>query len=345
MDKRVVFAVAGSGKTSSIIDRVNEDSRCLIITYTDNNTRHLKNRIIQKHGKIPEGVRVYSYFTFLYSFCYRPLCGYEIITKGINFNYPLPQYAQRTRKNTRQHYIDNNDRLFSSRMAKFLIEFGHTQEVMQRIEKFFDLVCVDEVQDFAANDFNFICKLANTNIEMQLVGDFYQHTFDTSRDGNTQNGLHNCFDKYCKKLANAGFSIDLESLSHSHRCSPAVCSFVEERLGIEIQSHREDEVEVHLVVDDQEIEKIYSDDSIVKLFYQKSDSYPGNVENWGNTKGLDHYHNVCVALNPTTLKAFESGKLSELPPNTKNKLYVACTRAKGDLYFIPEKSLKKYKRQ
>lgn len=345
MDKRVVFAVAGSGKTSSIIDRVNNDSRCLIITYTDNNTRHLKNRIIQKFGQIPEGVRVYSYFTFLYSFCYRPLCGYEVKTKGINFNYPLPQYAQRTRKNTREHYFDKSDRLFSSRMAKLLIEFNVVPEVIQRIEQFFDLVCVDEVQDFAANDFNFICKLANTNVEMQLVGDFYQHTFDTSRDGNTQKTLHACFDKYCKKLVNAGFRVDLESLSHSYRCSPSVCSFIEDSLAIEIQSHRDDEVDVSLVTDGQEIQHVYLNDSIVKLFYQKSNAYSGNTENWGNTKGLDHYQDVCVVLNPTTLKAYNSEQLAQLPPTTKNKLYVACTRAKGNLYFISEKSLKKYKQQ
>lgn len=345
MDKRVVFAVAGSGKTSSIIDRVNDDSRCLIITYTDNNTRHLKSEIIQKLGKIPEGVRVYSYFTFLYSFCYRPLCGFEFETKGINFNYPLPQYAQRTRKNAREHYIDKNNRLFSNRIAKLLIEFGVIPEVIERIEQFFDLVCVDEVQDFAANDFNFICSLANTNVEMQLVGDFYQHTFDTSRDGNTQKALHDCFDKYCEKLANAGFSIDLESLSHSYRCSPSVCSFVEEVLGINIRSHREDGVEIHLLVDDQEVEQVYSDDSIVKLFYQKSNSYSGNTENWGNTKGLDHFQDVCIVLNPTTFKAFNSGLLAQLPPTTKNKLYVACSRAKGNLYFVSEKLLTKYKRQ
>ena len=340
MDKRVVFAVAGSGKTSSIIDIVNDDSRCLIITYTDNNTRQLKNRIIQKLGGIPEGVRVYSYFTFLYSFCYRPICGYGLKTKGINFNYPLPKYAQRTRKNTREHYIDKNNRLFSSRIAKLLIEFDVVPEVMQRIEQFFDLVCIDEVQDFAANDFNFICELANTNVEMQLVGDFYQHTFDTSRDGNTQKTLHDCFEKYCEKLAGAGFNIDLKSLSHSHRCSPSVCMFVEKELGIDVQSHREDEVEVNLIVDNKEIEQVYSDDSIVKLFYQKSDSYSGNVENWGNTKGLDHYQDVCVVLNPTTFKAFDYGQLAQLPPTTKNKLYVACTRAKGNLYFVSEKLIK-----
>lgn len=343
MDKRVVFAVAGSGKTSSIIDRMTEDARCLIVTYTDNNTRHLKNKVIKKFGKIPDGVRIYSYFTFLYSFCFRPLCGYEFKTKGINFDYPLPKYVQRTRKNTTEHYIDSSRRLFSSRIAKLLIEFGVVSEITQRLEQFFDLVCIDEVQDFAANDFNLLCELAKANVEMQLVGDFYQHTFDTSRDGNTQKSLHDCFDKYCKKLANAGFTIDLDSLSHSYRCSPSVCSFVEEKLGIEIQSHRDDEVTVQFLGEDDDVDAIYVDDSIVKLFFQESNTYVGNTNNWGNTKGLDHFQDVCVVLNPTTQKAFETGELEQLKPMTKNKLYVACTRAKGNLYFTPEILLKKYK--
>ena len=98
MDKRVVFAVAGSGKTSSIIDSLNINSKCLIVTYTDNNTRHLKNRVTKKLGIIPSGIRIYSYFTFLYSFCFKPICGCDITTKGINFNFPLPQYSQRAKK-------------------------------------------------------------------------------------------------------------------------------------------------------------------------------------------------------------------------------------------------------
>jgi len=344
MDKRVVFAVAGSGKTSSIIDSLENDSRCLIVTYTDNNTRHLKNRVIRKFGYIPDGVRIYSYFTFLYSFCFRPICGYELKTKGINFNFPLPQYSQRSKKNTKKHYIDKNERLYASRIAKLLIEFDVIPDVIHRIEKFFDFVCFDEVQDFAANDFNFLCELSKANVNLRLVGDFYQHTFDTSRDGNTQKSLHDCFDKYCKKLEKAGFTVDLESLSNSYRCSPSVCSFVTDNLGVEILSHREDEVQVDFISDESEIQRIYINDSVVKLFYQKSHAYIGNTANWGNTKGLDHFQDVCVVLIPTTFKAFEDGKLEQLNPTTKNKFYVACTRAKGNLYFVPEKKLKKYKR-
>lgn len=343
MDKRVVFAVAGSGKTSSIIDLLNNESCCLIVTYTDNNTRHLRNRVIKKLGNIPSGIRIYSYFTFLYSFCFRPICGYKLKTTGINFNYPLPQSSQRSKKSEIKHYIDSNDRLYASRIAKLLIEFDVVPDVIERIEKFYDIVCFDEVQDFAANDFNFLCSLSKANVKLRLVGDFYQHTFDTSRDGNTQKSLHDCFDKYCSKLKKSGFTIDLTSLSNSHRCSPSVCSFVSDNLGIVIFSHRSEEVEVRYLSDESEINEVFNNDSIVKLFYQKSTSYAGYTFNWGNTKGLDHFQDVCVVLNPTTLKAFDNRTLDKLNPTTKNKLYVACTRAKGNLYFVSEKSLNKYK--
>lgn len=344
MDKRVVFAVAGSGKTSSIIDLLENDSRCLIVTYTDNNTQHLKSRVIRKFGNIPERIRIYSYFAFLYSFCFRPICGYEWNTKGIDYNFPLPHNAQYSRKATIEHYLNKSDRLYANRIAKLLIEFNVIPDVIHRIEKFFDFVCFDEVQDLAANDFNFICKLSKACLNLRLVGDFYQHTFDTSRDGNIQKSLHDCFDKYCKKLEEAGFTVDLKSLSNSYRCSPSVCSFVTESLGIEILSHREDKVHVGFISDESEIQKIYINDSVVKLFYKESHTYTGNTANWGKTKGLDHFQDVCVVLNPTTSTAFEECKLKQLKPVTKNKLYVACTRAKGNLYFVLEKNLKKYKR-
>ncbi len=343
MDKRVILAVAGSGKTSLIVNRINVDSRCLIVTYTDNNTRHLKNSIIRKFGEIPKGVRVYSYFKFLYSFCYMPLYGHILKTKGMNFNHI--KYSQWVSKSSNGYYIDKNRLLFLNRIAKLLIERDVIPDIIKRIEHFFDIICVDEIQDMAGNDFNFMCELAETNVEIQFVGDFYQHTFDTSRDGSTQKSLHSCFDKYCKKFKTAGFTVDLNYLSHSHRCSPSICAFIDNQLGIKIQSCRKDEVEISFVSDEQEIKNIYLNDSIVKLFYKESNKYSGNIENWGNVKGLDHYQDVCVVLNPNTLELYQCNKLANLASITKNKLYVACTRARGNLYFVPEEPLKKYRKQ
>ena len=36
--------------------------------------------------------------------------------------------------------------------------------------------------------------------------------------------------------------------------------------------------------------------------------------------------------------------LNKLPQQTKNKLYVACSRTKNNLYFIEEKKITRYKK-
>lgn len=341
MDKRVILAVAGSGKSKTIIDKVHEDSRILIFTYTELNTSQLKQRIIKKLGYIPEGVRVYTYFSFLYSFCYRPLCGYELKTKGIIF--PKEPVSKYIKKNTRKHYIDNNNRIYAHRIAKLLIELKVMPEVISRIERYFDLICIDEVQDFAANDFNFVCELSKAQLEIMLVGDFYQHTYDTSKDGNTRRNLHSSLENYRRSLIDAGYLIDESSLSRSHRCSPTVCRFVSNKLHINIESHRTDEVGIKFIDNEDEIQKVFLDASIVKLFYQSSNKYNGNTRNWGKVKGVDCYDDVCVVLNEKTYKAYQKNELYKLKPATLNKLYVACTRAKQNLYFMDEKQLKKFK--
>lgn len=344
LDKRVVFAVAGSGKSSEIINRIEVGSRALVLTYTEQNTKQLKRRISQKFGFIPEGVRVYTYFTFLYSFCFRPLFGYRQGFRGLSFEYPLPFNSQRSKKNERSHYVNKHKQLYHNRLAKFFLEFDHLAAISNRLEQFFDAIYIDEVQDFAGNDFNFLCALNTTNMNLLLVGDFYQHTFNTSADGQVQVNLHKDYEKYCGQLCKAGYEVDLDMLSHSHRCSPTVCEFISSELRIEIGSHRKDEVEIVEIVDKGAAETICNDDTIIKLFYQNSNKYNCYADNWGATKGIDDFEDVCVVLNPTTLKAYKENSLHKLVSTTKNKLYVACTRAKRNLYFVDEKLLKGFKR-
>lgn len=342
MDKRVVFAVAGSGKTSHIINELRSDSKTLILTYTDNNLSNLKHRIMQKFGKIPSGIKVYSYFQFLYSFCFRPLYGHELKTKGINWHVP-PFNTLKMKRNDRRFYIDSHNRLYSNRIAKLIEQLGIIDEVIQRIEKYFDSICIDEVQDFAGHDFNFLLSIYPANINQLFVGDFYQHTFDTSRDGNVNKSLHDCYDKYKAKFTKVGYIVDEELLSKSHRCSPIVCKFVTENLSIHIDSHRSDKTHIEFIECKNQAIDLMNCTETAKLFYQDSRKYKGYTENWGATKGLDCFENICIVLNNTTLKLFQSGKLEELKPQTKNKFYVACTRAKQNIYFVPERLVKHLK--
>ncbi len=195
---------------------------------------------------------------------------------------------------------------------------------------------IDEVQDFAGNDFNLLKLIANANLKKIFVGDFYQHTFDTSKDGNVNVSLHKNYQEYQKRLKDMGFTPDSSTLDRSHRCSPTVCDFVTSKLGIAISSHRSDETFIGLVEDIRRVNEIYESSSIVKLFYKESNKRRCYAVNWGVSKGQDHYNDVCVVLNPTTFKAFKNGTLSSLAPSTRNKLYVAITRSRRDVYFVSD---------
>lgn len=341
MDKRVVFAVAGSGKTSHIINSLNVDSRALILTYTEKNLANIKQRVLKKFGKIPSGIKIYSYFQFLYSFCVRPLLGHKLKTKGINWQVP-PAFTMKIKRDNLNFYIDANKRLYSNRISKLLEQADVIGEVVERIEKYFDDIYIDEVQDIGGHDFNFLTQISIANINHLFVGDFYQHTFDTSRDGVVNGSLHNDYIKYKSRFEKVGVVVDETLLSNSYRCSESVCKFITQSLLIDINSHRLDVTNVELVECETHAEELFECPGTVKLFYQSSNKYQGFTENWGATKGEDCYHDVCVVLNLNTLKHFNNGTLHELAAKTKNKLYVACTRAKNNLYFVPEKFYKKY---
>ena len=338
MGKTVILAVAGSGKTAKIIDLLNAESRILIVTYTINNIENLKVRIISKFGFMPQNIRLFSYFTFLYSFCYKPFLHLKLSTTGINFEPCKNPYAKELAR-----YIGKDGRLYSNRIAKLLEQEGVMNEVVSRLSKYFDYILIDEIQDFGGHDFNLLKYVTNAEADIVFVGDYYQHTFDTSRDGNVNVNLHSDYNKYKKAFSSIGLELDLTSLNKSYRCSPTICDFIADSLEIDIQSHRQDAVRIVTVEDQALVDAIFVNNDIVKLFYRESYKYSGYTKNWGETKGDDMYHDVCVALNNKTLGSFKKNELASLPAQTKSKLYVAITRTRNDLYFVPEKMLKKYK--
>lgn len=335
MDKRVIFSVAGSGKTTHIVNKLDLESPVIIITYTNNNVENIRERILKKFGYFPSNIKLQSYFSFLHGFCYKPFLSGTLKTKGLYYKPNTNRFA----KNDAQ-YITSNGRLYSNRLAKFIESKGVIQDVIARLEKYYKNVLFDEIQDFAGNDFNLIKNIAKANVNITMVGDFYQHTFDTSRDGSVNKSLHDDFTKYQKQFADMGFTIDTTTLNKSYRCSPTICNFITEKLGISIDSHRDDPVSITIIEKKEEAESILKNDEIVKLFYQKHYAHNCHSRNWGDCKGEDRYNDVCIVLNKTTLKSYKEETLQNLAPSTKNKLYVACSRAKNNLYILSEELFK-----
>lgn len=337
MDKRLILSVAGSGKTSYIVSYTDEERRFLILTYTINNVANLRRKVAQKYGCMPQNIEIYSYFSFVYSFCFKPFLLNRVGAKGINFKDMAHFKAKGDAR-----YFDRFKRIYSYRLAKLLEVNGVIDAVKARIEKYFDAVLIDEVQDFAGNDFTLLERILGCNVHLILVGDFFQHTYDTSRDGNLNKNLHADIAGYKKRFEAVGVTVDHDTLGKSYRCSRSVCTFIRDQMGVVIDSHRGDETRIEYVANDEAIRDLLSNKDVIKLFYENGKTYPINSKNWGESKGEDHHNDVCVVLNKNSDKLYREGRLTELPSRTKNKLYVAITRARNDLYLVSEVACKKF---
>lgn len=341
MDKTVIFSVAGSGKTSKIVESLDVTGRFLLLTYTDANRDNLRRKIIDRFGYFPENIFLYTYFKFLHGFCYKPFLRSKKNTNGITFRLPdvYPKYALTNER----RYITGSRWLYANRLAKYLEQTGTMSAVVARIEKYFDAMFIDEVQDFAGHDFNFLISICKAKISCLLVGDFYQHTYDTSRDGNVNVNLHADYDKYRKRFTAENIKVDLTTLATSRRCSKSICDFITSKIGIPMHAYSERTSIVTFTDDVEVVRSIYENPNIVKLFRQEHSKYGCFSQNWGASKGLDHYHDVCVVLHPGGMQAWNSGSFHNINVDTKNKLYVACSRARGNLTFVPETLLKQYR--
>lgn len=334
MDKKVIFAVAGSGKTTHIVNSLTDNKRSLIVTYTTANYENLRKKITAKfNGVWPANITLMTYFSFLFSFCYKPFLSDKHKARGVIYE---PNNNTFIRQTSLGYYMTKNRYLYSNRLALLLEKEGVLDDIMVRIRTYFDEFIIDEVQDIAGRDFTFLESLMGNLVNMLFVGDFYQHTFDTSRDGKANSTLFDDKRKYEARFTKKGFEIDNVTLKNSWRCSQSICDYISVNLGINISSNRpeEDNATIKFINDEQEIEHLLIDEGIVKLHYQNGAKYGSGHKNWGESKGEDHYKDVCVMLNKTTAKKRLDGKLCELPSTTKNKLYVAITRARGNVYLI-----------
>lgn len=341
MDKRLILSVAGSGKTTYVLNKLCLEKRHLLITFTNNNFENLRLGIIRKFGYLPENIKIFTYFSFLYNFAYKPFCSSKVRAKGITWTQPRIRFP----KSSMKHYITPSGYLYGSRIAKLLIECNLGDNINQRISKYFDCLYIDEVQDFAGSDFNLLKIIIHAEMNIILVGDFFQHTFDTSHDGNINNSLYDNLNTYISKFTEQQFPVDNTTLSKSYRCSPAICQHISEQLQIPIESHKETAGDIKFISTRGEAESIFHDDSIVKLFYREHYKYPCFSENWGASKGNDHYINVCVVLSKNNYQLLLQGDAHTLLPTTRNKLYVAISRGKERLYFVQESMISHFKRQ
>lgn len=359
MDNKIKLAVAGAGKTFDICNSINPDKKNLIIAFTNQNINNIKKELIKAHGKIPEFTNVLTFHKFMYRYI---ICPYEpsilncfkvekFKNEGPTSAQPPPQNIKVKKKyiyNPKYikqdkfgHYINRNQ-YYLSRMSKLIVKTINgkkklTDRLSVRLNSVYDKILVDEFQDFREYDYELLMALSKKANNFVLVGDYYQHSVSGVQNTGKPFKIKRryiSYDEFKKECEKYKFKVDTTSLVKSRRCPEEICDFVRQKLNINFYHHPENINNGKVVFVKNDLEKILEDDKIVKLVHENSHIYTFRAINGSYSKG-DTYKNVCVVLTEKLSNLdnenFDCSKISNI---TKNKLYVALTRTKGNLYIV-----------
>jgi hypothetical protein len=363
MAKQVILAVAGAGKTYTICSNVNPKNKNLILAFTHENIHNINSELIKRFGKVPELTNVMTYDAFLYRYI---LCPFEptilkyfdktdFVKKGITTKSPpdrtliikgkrVPNRAYK-KKEEFEHY-ESNGRYYCDTLAELILYVKEDKnklitKVAKYINMFYEQVCIDEFQDFREYDFDFIVSLAQKLDNVLLVGDYYQHSVSGDNNSGKPFGKMDVH-TFVEYLEKSKLYVDTTTLSRTRRCPKAVCEFVEEKLEIEFGCDNDHVGDIYWL-NEGNVYEILDDDAVVKLVWNNAKKYSFNAVNWSYSKG-DTYNAICIVLTDKVADIqnddFDVNTLTEI---TKNKLYVAITRTKENLYFVKKDVFDKVK--
>jgi hypothetical protein len=113
---------------------------------------------------------------------------------------------------------------------------GLLPDIRIRFARYYDELLVDEVQDFAGHDFNFLLELCRAEITVLCCGDFYQHTFDTAMTATLIQRCATTSPRYEASFDAAGFAVDRDAQPDMALLSFS-SEFIARQLNIRIAAH------------------------------------------------------------------------------------------------------------
>ncbi len=342
--KRVIVAGAGTGKTTLLRNIAVErciDKNVLYLTYTQANACEFEAAITQKIGYLPTNITVLTWFSFLLVHGVRPFPAPDLTNRinGLFFNNQEPRNGKGVKRGMEDYYCRERGVVYRSRLADLAVycngQWGG--EVVKRICGIYDVVLVDEGQDFAGYDYDFLLSLLDSAKEMIVVGDPRQQTYRTAWKAKN-NSYSDLFD-YLEKRSN--YQIDGSSLSVTHRCSKDIIDYANRLYPEYPQVSASDNLcgtssgGVACIDKDSFGDWIASRiQSTTVLTWNSRVSVPYGCRrmNMGESKGLT-LGDVAVFVTGEMSKWLKDESYA-LKPEARAKLYVAITRASGDLCFV-----------
>ncbi len=343
---KLIIAAAGSGKTTYLVKEALKikDKNVLVTTFTEANEEEIKKKFTHENGSIPGNVTVQTWFSFLIRHGIRPYQG-GIFEKRVNGLSLVSGQSKKFTKetDTEKYYFDRNLKIYSDKISGFVLKCNkhNNGEVINRISRIYPSIFIDEVQDLAGYDLEFLKLLFSSSSHIVLVGDPRQGTYSTNNSAkNRQFKKSQIVYFFDNSEIKTKLEIDSDSLTINYRSNQKICDFANKIFPDLIATNSgQDETTYHdgvFLVREEDVDA-YLDEhsSCVEL---RDSVKEGRARrkwgaiNFGNSKGLSFNRILIYPTKP--IMTWIKDNNSELKPTSRCKFYVAVTRAKHSVGVV-----------
>ncbi len=375
MPNELWIAGAGSGKTHKIIidaiEVIKAGGRVLVVTYTINNQAELRARFVDLYGASSEHFVVKGLFSFYLEDMVRPYQSTvfpdRITTISFTENNPhlmqgttfsIKGRAEKSENGTINplYYLTPcKTKAYSGLLAK-LANFIATRTKdapAKRLKEIYQRVFFDEVQDLVGWDYDVINSLNKVMVNsICCVGDFRQTIYDTMFGQKMPQTSQQKVDYFIDKM-----KFEKKSMPKNHRCLQVICDLADtihpglydktisgvDKIPDDIAHH----YGALFVKESQVMDYLAAFQPQVLRWSATTASHclPSNLicYTFGTCKGLG-FDRVLVIMTNKHLK-FINGNANifekDKTESSRNKLYVAITRARYSLAFLVDDKLAK----
>lgn len=344
-NSRLILAVAGSRKTQGLVDACKEADpaeRILVLTYTRNNQTELSTRLAAHAGDHPH-IEVAGWFSFLlHHFVgpFLPLLYPGARVEGFDFGSPPQAYVAADQW---QRYFNERSEARRVHLPQLAMRINDAAAsvCIQRLERIYDRIMIDEVQDLSGYDLEILKLLVASGIAVQMVGDVRQAIMATNeRERKNKKYMFMKIWNWFQEQEKAG-RITIEQRGETWRCAQEIAAFADSLFATDWDFtptvSRNTERTGHdgmFIVAPEHADRYNDEFHPVLLRHSKASAQQYahlNCMNIGDSKGLEWPHVLIYPTGP--MKKFLTNA-SSLNDQQAARLYVAVTRARHSVAFI-----------
>lgn len=375
MANKLWIAGAGSGKTHKIITEAIEvikaGGRVLVVTYTTNNQAELRARFVELYGTSSEHFVVKGLFSFYLEDMVRPYQS-EVFPDRITTisftehnphlrpgtTYHIEGRAEKSEDGTINplHYLTPcKTKAYSGLLAKLATHIAKQSNdaPAKRLNEIYQRVFFDEVQDLVGWDYDVIRSLNKVMVNsICCVGDFRQTIYTTTFGHKAPQTSQQKVDYFVGKM-----KFEKKSMPKNRRCIQEICD-----LSDTIHAGLYDKTISGVEEIPEEIAHHYG--AFIVKQSQVTDylaAFQPHVLRWSSNTGSRYLPSSLICYTFGSCKGLGFDRVLVIPPDkhlkfisgdvkvfekdkteeSRNKLYVAITRARYSLAFIVEDKLAK----